>query len=114
VLSSATGPGGSTGFEARGKRPSGTPAVPEGGARIGETAGADGGRVAASDTRIGIAAAPRAWLFEPRSTTKRRGVWLHPSVAGDLAARAGRRPPGECGAGRRSRVVAPDVARAGD
>ncbi|PYM34952.1 MAG: hypothetical protein DME17_14280 [Candidatus Rokuibacteriota bacterium] len=112
MLSSPTGPGGATGFGARGEHASATPAVPEGGALMGEPAGADGGRVAVSDTRI--AAEPRARRSAPRSTTKPSGVWLRRSVAGDLAARAGRRPTAECAPGRRSRAVPHDVADAGD
>src|SRR2546425_4863386 len=114
MLSSPTGPGGSTGFGARGKHASAPRAVPGGGALRGGPAGADGGRVAVSDTRIGIAAEPRARRSAPRSTTKPSGVWLRRSVAGDLAARAGRRPTGEYAPGRRSRAVAHDVADAGD
>jgi len=115
MLSSPTGPGGSTGFETGGKRASARPAVPEGRALMVETAGAAGGRVAVSDTRIGIAASPRARLFGPRSRTKPTGVWLRPPVAGDLAAHAGRRRlRGECAPGRRTRVVAHDLAGPGD
>jgi hypothetical protein len=57
MLSSPTGAGG---FDALDKRASSTLAVPQGGTRIGQTARADGERVAVSDTRTGVAAGRRS------------------------------------------------------